>query len=72
MEDEILTQYIQKAVQSALEERKAAGLPIVRYDSRTKEIFHEMPDGTMIKVADARKKDKNMNENLTLNSCISI
>lgn len=55
MEDEKLTQYVRKAVQIALEERKSVGLPIVRYDSQTKEIFHEMPDGTMIKVADARK-----------------
>lgn len=56
MEDETLNELVREAVRQEIDKRRAAGLPVVRYDSHTGEIFHEMPDGTMMKVGDIRKK----------------
>ncbi|MDD3340077.1 MAG: hypothetical protein PHS82_14620 [Lachnospiraceae bacterium] len=58
MSEKDLLKRVKKAVSLDLEKRKAMNAPIVRYDRETGDIYHEMPDGEMVKVSSGRKRGR--------------
>ena len=56
--DNILNQRIRDSVFLAEEKHKALNVPIVRFDPSTGEIFHEMSNGSKVKVSSGSRKGR--------------